>query len=147
MKFIKYPLINIIFIFFSASASLACHKGDYESTAKGHHKWGKKVGIFQFTENTTITSATLTSCDIYTAFLESQYDYIQEQIVHGSGPHLDALSMMSGCNPDLNTEFSRTLRINYVELFSMGRNPQILRNRIENLIDSNSLLKMSCRKV
>jgi len=147
MKFIKYPLINIIFILFSASASLACHKGDFESTGKGHHKWGKNVGFFQFTENTTISSATSTSCDYYTAFIDSQYDYIQIQIVHGSGPHLDALNMMSGCAHDLKSEFSKTLRINYVELLSVGRNPRKLRSRIENLIESNSLLKMSCRKV
>ena len=147
MKFIKYPLINIIFILFSVSGSLACHKGDFESTGKGHHKWGKKVGFFQFTENTTISSATSTSCDFYSAFIESQYDYIQEQIVHGSGPHLDALTMMSGCGLDLKTEFSKTLRINYVELLKVGRNAKKLRSRIENFIDSNSLLKMSCRKV
>ena len=148
MGFMKFKLMEIvIFILFSASASLACHKGDFESTAKGHHKWGKKVGFFQFTENTTISSATSTSCDYYTAFIESQYDLIQKQIVHGSGPHLDALTMISGCGPELKTEFSRTLRINYVKLFSVGRNPQKLRNRIENLIDSNSILKMSCLKV
>lgn len=147
MEFIKFTLMKIIFILFSSSISIACHQGDFESTGKGHHKWGKNVGLFQFTENTTISSATSTSCDYYTAFLESQYDYIKKQIVHGSGPHLEALNMLSGCTPNLKSEFTRTLRINYVELFGFVKNTQILKTNIENLIDSNLLLSKYCRKV
>jgi len=147
-KKIMQLLLKIILLFYItvlASNALACHQGDFESTAKGHHKWGQKVGLFQFTENTTITAATSTSCDYYTAFLESQYDYLREQVARGVGPHLDALATINGCGSHVRTEFSSTLRVNYFELFNY-RNPQILRSGIEQLIDSNSNLKLFCRK-
>ena len=55
--------------------------------------------------------------------------------------------MMTGCDEQVRTEFSETLRVNYVEFFGNNRNPQALRNGIEKLIDSSYTLKLSCRKV
>ena len=145
----KTKLKSILFLFLItfASNTLACHKGDFESSGKSHHKWGKNVGIFQYTENITISVSTTTSCDFYTAFLDSQYDFIQEQVSFGQGPHLDALAIINGCEEQVRTNFSHTLRVNYIDLFGNHRNSQALRNGIEKLIDSNSTLKLSCRKV
>ena len=79
----------LVFIYyFAASVASACHEGDFESVYKGHHKWGKSAGIFQFTENSTISFSTSSSCDLYTAFLENEYYFIQEQVAYGHGPHL-----------------------------------------------------------
>ena len=136
----------LVFIYyFTASVASACHEGDFESVYKGHHKWGKSAGIFQFTENSTISFSTSSSCDLYTAFLENEYYFIQEQVAYGHGPHLDALAMITGCNPKVRSKFSQTLRSNYTNLFSKQRNPHELRNEIEKLINSNTLLKESCR--
>ena len=143
---ILYLFLNLFLITF-ASNSLACHKGDFGSSGKSHHKWGKNVGIFQFTENVTISVSTTTSCDFYTAFLDSQYDFIQEQVAYGYGAHLDALAMINGCEDQVKAEFSKTLSVNYFELFGEIKNPQALRNGIEKLIGSNSTLNLSCRKV
>jgi hypothetical protein len=55
--------------------------------------------------------------------------------------------MINGCEERVRTEFSKALRVNYIELFSDHNNSQALRNGIEQLIDSNSKLKLSCRKV
>jgi hypothetical protein len=138
----------LIFLFISvASIASACHEGDFDSSGKGHHKFGKNIGILQFTENSTISVSTTTSCDFYTAFLDSEYDFIQQQVAYGHGPHLDALAMINGCEERVRTEFSKTLRVNYVELFGDQRNPHTLSNGIEKLIDSNSTLKLSCRRV
>ena len=138
----------LIFLFISvASIASACHEGDFDSSGKGHHKFGKNIGILQFTENSTISVSTTTSCDFYTAFLDSEYDFIQQQVAYGHGPHLDALAMINGCNDKVRTEFSKTLRVNYIELFGDQRNPHTLSNGIEKLIDSNSTLKLSCRRV
>ena len=137
----------LVFFFISAtSVASACHEGDFESVYKGHHKWGKNAGIFQFTENSTISVSTSSSCDLYTAFLDSEYNLIQEQVAYGHGPHIDALAMITGCNPKVRSEFSQTLRSNYTNLFSKPRNPNELRNGIEKLIKSNTLLKESCRR-
>ena len=138
--------MNIFILVILNSYVSACHQGDFESTAKGHHQWGKKVGFFQFTENTTITSVTSTSCDYYTAFLESQYNYIQEQVVIGSGQHIEALTMISGCDSDSKYELIRTLRNNYSELFLVKNDPKILGQKIKNLIYSNPLMKFACQK-
>ena len=146
MKAIYNTILILLFISV-ASITLACHEGDFESSGKGHHKYGKSVGILQYTENLTISVSTSTYCDFYTAFLDSEYDFILEQVAYGHGPHLDALAMITGCDEQVRTKFSQTLRVNYTELFGDHRNPQVLRNGIEKLIDSNSTLKLSCRKV
>ena len=146
MKAIHNTILIILFISVSSIAS-ACHEGDFDSSGKGHHKFGKNIGILQFTENSTISVSTTTSCDFYTAFLDSEYDFIQQQVAYGHGPHLDALAMINGCEDRVRTEFSKTLRVNYVELFGDQRNPHTLSNGIEKLIDSNSTLKLSCRRV
>ena len=146
MKAIYINILIILFISVSSIAS-ACHVGDFDSSGKGHHQFGKNSGILQFTENSTVSVSTTTSCDFYTAFLESEYHFIKQQIAFGNGAHLDALATINGCEEVVRVEFSRALRVNYIELFSDHNNPQVLRNGIEELIDSNSKLKLSCRKV
>ena len=146
MKAIHNTTLIILFISVASIAS-ACHEGDFDSSGKGHHKFGKNIGILQFTENSTISFSTTTYCDLYTAFLHSEYDFIQQQVVYGYGPHLDALAMINGCEDRVRTEFSKTLRVNYVELFGDQRNPHTLSYGIEKLIDSNSTFKLSCRRV
>ena len=137
----------VFFFVYTASVASACHEGDLESLNKGHHKWGKSAGLFQFTENTSTNwVSTSISCDLYTAFLDSEYNFIQEQVAYGHGPHLDALAMITGCNPKVRSEFSQTLRSNYTNLFSEPRNSHELRNGIEKLIKSNNLLKASCKR-
>ena len=143
---IIYRTFLVLIYFSAASVASACHEGDFESVYKGHHKWGKNSGIFQFTENSTISVSTSSSCDLYTAFLDNEYNFIQEQVAFGHGPHLDALAMITGCNPKVRSEFSQTLRSNYTNLFSEPRNTHELRNGIENLIKSNTRLKESCRR-
>ena len=148
LKHLQIQKINrtlLIFFFVStSSAALACHEGDFESVYKGHHKWGNSAGLFQFTENSTISVSTSSSCDFYTAFLDNEYNFIQEQVAFGHGAHLDALAMINGCNPKVRSKFSQTLRSNYANLFSEQRNPHELRDGIEKLIKSNNVLKASC---
>ena len=143
---IIYRTFLVVFFLSAASTASACHEGDFESVYKGHHKWGKSVGLFQFTENSTISLSTSSSCDLYTAFLDSEYNFIQEQVAYGHGPHLDALAMITGCNPKVRSELSQTLRSNYKNLFREQKNSHELRNGIEKLIKSNTVLKASCRR-
>ena len=77
-------------------------------------------------------------------FENSEYNLIQEQVAYGHGPHLDALTMITGCKPKVRFEFSQTLRSNYANLFSERKNVHELRNGIEKLIKSNNVLKASC---
>ena len=142
---LKYAFL-ILFSLFTTNI-FACHKGDFESSGKGHHKFGKNIGIFQFTENSTISVSTSTSCDFYLAFLDSEYDLIKQQVAYGLGAHLDALASINGCEENVKADFSQALRYNYIELFSDHNNPQALSNGIEQMIDSNAKLKLYCEKV
>ena len=141
-----FRIFLVLLLISAASVASACHEGDFESVYKGHHKWGKSAGLFQFTENSTISVSTSSSCDLYTAFLDNEYNFIQEQVAFGHGPHIDALAMITGCNPKVRYEFSQTLRLNYTNLFSEQKNSHELRNGIEKLIKSNTVLKESCRR-
>ena len=144
---IIYRTFLVLIYFSAASVASACHEGDLESLNKGHHKWGKSAGIFQFTENTSTNwVSTSISCDLYTAFLDSEYNLIQEQVAYGHGPHLDALAMITGCDAKVRSELSQTLRSNYKNLFRERKNSYELRNGIENLIKSNTVLKASCKR-
>ena len=138
MKAIHNTILIILFISVSSIAS-ACHEGDFDSSAKGHHKFGKNIGILQFTENSTITVSTTTSCDFYTGFLDSEYDFIQQQVAYGHGPQLDAIAMITGCDEQVRTEFSKTLRVNYVEL-----NGEALSRRLEIVLNREPVLLDKC---
>jgi len=83
---------------------------------------------------------TTTSCDFYAAFLDSEYDFVREQVAFGHGTHLHDLAIINGCNELVRAEFSQTLRVNYSDLFGNHRNPQALKNGIEKLIDSVFLI-------
>ena len=138
MKSIYNTILIILFISVASNAS-ACHEGDFESSGKGHHKFGKNIGILQFTENSTISVSTTTSCDFYTAFLDSEYDFIQQQVAYGHGPQLDAIAMITGCDEQVRTEFSKTLRVNYVEL-----NGEALSHRLEIVLNREPVLLDKC---
>ncbi len=138
MKSIYNTILIILFISVASNAS-ACHEGDFESSGKGHHKFGKNIGILQFTENSTISVSTTTSCDFYTAFLDIEYDFIQQQVAYGHGPQLDAIAMITGCDEQVRTEFSKTLRVNYVEL-----NGEALSRRLEIVLNREPVLLDKC---
>ena len=138
MKSIYNTILIILFISVASNAS-ACHEGDFESSGKGHHKFGNNIGILQFTENSTISVSTTTSCDFYTGFLDSEYDFIQQQVAYGHGPQLDAIAMITGCDEQVRTEFSKTLRVNYVEL-----NGEALSRRLEIVLNREPVLLDKC---
>ncbi len=137
------PMLLLAMIL-SYSSLKACHEGDFGALNKGHYKWGKNAGIFQYTENITIFTSTSTSCDLYTAYLETQYDIIQEQVAQGSGPQLDALAHYSGCEKQAVPSFRKTLNAKYEELFGSNHDAGILRNQILGLIETTPSLSDSC---
>ena len=98
----------------------ACHEGDFGTLNKGHYKWGKNVGIFQYTESITVLTSTSTSCDLYTAYLENQYQIIQEQVAQGTGAQLDALAYFSGCEKQAVPSFRKTWMQESFETRSSG---------------------------
>ena len=122
----------------------ACHEGDFWALNKGHYKWGKNVGIFQYTESITVLTSTSTSCDLYTAYLENQYQFIQQQVAQGTGAQLDALAHYSGCEKQAIPSFRKTLYANYEALFGPNHDAGILRNQILVLIETTPSLSESC---
>ena len=127
------------------SSLMACHEGDFGALNKGHHKWGKSAGIFQYTENITIITFSSTSCDLYTAYLETQIDIIQEQVAQGNGPQLDALAHYSGCEKQVLPSFRQTMFANYEKLFGSTHDAEILRKQIIGLIETTPSLRRDCQ--
>ena len=144
MKTINRTLMVFFFVS-TASVASACHEGDLESLNKGHHKWGKSAGIFQYTESITIITFSSTSCDLYTAYLETQYDIIQEQVAQGTGPQLNALAHYSGCEKQALPSFRQTMYANYEELFGSTHDAEILRKQIIGLIETTPSLNGACQ--
>ena len=142
MKSFKKILFSILCLF--GSTALACHQGDFTTSNKGHYKWGKYAGIFQYTESMTIFTSTTTFCDFYTAYVENQYDIIQEQVAKGHGSHLDALAHFTGCREQALRPFRRTLNTHYEELFGMQKNPSMVREKIAGLIELTLALRSLC---
>jgi len=141
--FLKPALL--LFLISFASNAFACHEGDFESSGKGHHKFGKNMGILQFTENSTISVSTTTSCDFYTAFLDSEYDFIQQQVAYGHGPHLDALASLRGCSIDSKLLFCQVLHENFSKLFENHElNGEALSRRLEIILNREPVLLDKC---
>ena len=144
MKTFKKILFSIFV--FTGSTAMACHQGDFTTPNKSHHKWGKNSGLFQYTEGMTISTSTTTSCDFYTAYIENQYDIIQEQVAKGHGSHLDALAHFTGCREQALRPFRRTLNTHYEELFGMQKNPAMVREKIAGLIELTPALRTLCAR-
>ena len=83
-------------------------------------------------------------CDLYTAYLENQYQIIQEQVAQGTGAQLDALAYYSGCEKQAVPSFRKTLYANYDALFGSNQDAGILRNQILGLIETTPSLSESC---
>ena len=105
---------------------------------------GQVCGNISDTESMTIFTSTTTSCDFYTAYIENQYDIIQEQVAKGHGSHLDALAHFSGCREQALRPFRRTLNAHYDELFGMQNNPAMVQKKIAGLIELTQSLKSLC---
>ena len=142
-KFLKPALL--LFLISFASNAFACHEGDFESSGKGHHKFGKNIGILQFTENSTISVSTSTSCDFYTAFLDSEYDFIQQQAAYGHGPYLDALLSFRGCSINNKDRFQQLIRKHFSYLFeNPENNGAALGHRLEIVLKHDRVFRNQC---
>ena len=141
--FLKPALL--LFLISFASNAFACHEGDFESSGKGHHKFGKNIGILQFTENSTISVSTSTSCDFYTAFLDSEYDFIQQQVAYGHGTYLDALLSFRGCSINNKDRFQQLMRIHFSYLFeNPENNGAALGHRLEIVLKHDRIFRNQC---
>ena len=76
------PLLAIIILIVLVSKGWACHE---EDTNLDGHKPKTGVGIIVSTEIIFAFSSTTTSCDMYTAYLKSNYDQIAENAAVGGG--------------------------------------------------------------
>ena len=137
----------IFFLYFTIflKVIIACHEGDFLTLNKNHHKWGGGAGILQYTESSTISSFTSSSCDLYTAFLEKNFNSLQEETAQSSGFHLNALAIFWGCPKELFSTFNIQLNQNYSILFNLYTGPQNFKIKVNNIIESNNLLNKNCQ--
>ena len=110
---IKY-LLSFCFITLFASSGWACHE---EDTNLDGHKPKTGVGIIVSTEIIVAFSSTTTSCDMYTAYLQSNYEQIAENAAKGKGPHLEALIAYRGCPSNSLASLRQAFKVGYASLF------------------------------
>ena len=147
-KYSQIALSGVIWSF-SVSVAFACHSNDLGAPFKGHHEYGKSSGILQYTENITVSTSTLTSCDFYTAFLEKEYDNIAEQAAQGQGMHLNVVADYAGCPATLTGEFGYAMQNNFEQLFSKKSPARShrLRQELTVMIRSTPKLQQTCNNI
>ena len=107
-------LLAIIILAVLVSKSWACHE---EDTNLDGHKPKTGVGIIVSTEIIVAFSSTTTSCDMYTAYLKSNYEQIAENAAVGGGLHLEGLFAYRGCSRDSLIRLQRAFKVKFESMF------------------------------
>ena len=138
------PLLAIIILIVLVSKGWACHE---EDTNLDGHKPKTGVGIIVSTEIIVAFSSTTTSCDMYTAYLKSNYDQIAENAAVGGGLHLEGLFAYRGCSRDSLATLQRAFKTKFEFMFP-NSDPlgEQFSQRFEQLIISENL-KTECRSL
>ena len=107
-------LLAIIILAVLVSKSWACHE---EDTNLDGHKPKTGVGIIVSTEIIVAFFSTTTSCDMYTAYLKSNYEQIAENAAVGGGLHLEGLFAYRGCSRDSLIRLQRAFKVKFESMF------------------------------
>ena len=110
----KSSILVLILLVVFASKGWACHE---EDTNLDGHKPKTGIGIIVSTEIIVAFSSTTTSCDMYTAYLESNYDWIAENAAAGEGRHLEALVAYRGCSRDSLVQLKSAFKVRFESMF------------------------------
>ena len=133
---VKYSLF-LCFATLFASSGWACHE---EDTNLDGHKPKTGVGIIVSTEIIVAFSSTTTSCDMYTAFLQSNYEQIAENAAKGEGTHLEALIAYRGCPSNSLASLLQAFRVEYASLFpTSDPEGEKFPERFESLLKNQNL--------
>ena len=140
----KSSILVLILLVVFASKGWACHE---EDTNLDGHKPKTGIGIIVSTEIIVAFSSTTTSCDMYTAYLESNYDWIAENAAAGEGRHLEALVAYRGCSRDSLATLQLAFKTKFEFMFP-NSDPlgEQFSQRFEQLIISENL-KTECRSL
>ena len=77
-------------------------------------------------------------------FIEDNFEFMYEETAKGNGPHLDALSFLSGCK-NYSKVFFKVLKQNYSDLFLHDQKSLTVSSRI--ITDKIYLLKTSSQEL
>ena len=131
------PLLAIIILIVLVSKGWACHE---EDTDLDGHKPKTGVGIIVSTEIIVAFSSTTTSCDMYTAYLKSNYDQIAENAAVGGGLHLEGLFAYRGCSRDSLGPLQNAFKVRFETMFpSSDPLGEQFPHRFEQLIINENL--------
>ena len=148
----KLGLFSMFAILTFATGSeylMACHEEAFGSqfvpTLRGHNPTSRQSGFLTSFEGTAAFLSTSTKCDVYTSFIELNYDQIVENAAQGHGPYLDALASLRGCSIDSKLLFRQVLHENFSELFENHElNGEALSRRLEIILNREPVLLDKC---
>ena len=150
-KISLFSIFAILIFTFGSEYLMACHEeasggdGGMWPTLRGHNPTSRQSGFLTTFEGTAAFLSTSTKCDVYTSFIELNYDQIVENAAQGHGPYLDALASLRGCSIDSKLFFRKVLHENFSELFENHElNGEALSRRLEIILNSEPVLLDKC---
>ena len=150
-KLSLFSIFAILIFTFGSEYLMACHEeasggdGGMWPTLRGHNPTSRQSGFLTSFEGTAAFLSTSTKCDVYTSFIELNYDQIVENAAQGHGPYLDALASLRGCSIDSKLLFRQVLHENFNELFENHElNGEALSRRLEIILNREPVLLDKC---
>ncbi len=128
---------------------MACHEeasgSQFVPTLRGHNPTSRQSGFLTSFEGTAAFLSTSTKCDVYTSFIELNYDQIAENAAQGHGPYLDALLSFGGCSINNKDRFQQLMRKHFSYLFeNPENNGAALGHRLEIVLKHDRIFRNQC---
>ena len=96
------------------------------------------------TEGATINISTSSKCDLYTSYVNQNFDIIAHEAANGSGKHLNLLASFEGCPVHSHEIFAYELKKNYTEIFNKDFETKRFHSKILNVVETNQFLNQQC---
>jgi len=148
----KLSLFSIFAILTFTNGSeylMACHEeasgSQFVPTLRGHNPTSRQSGFLTSFEGTAAFLSTSTKCDVYTSFIELNFDQIAENAAQGHGPYLDALLSFRDCSINNKDRFQQLMREHFRYLFeNPENNGAALGHRLEIVLKHDRIFRNQC---
>ena len=127
------------------------HRTFYPGHDKGHPGF---TVLFSTSSTTTSTLAFTTGgnmlrgAQLRNEFINQNLYAVKLDSAKGDGEFVETLAQLSGCDqPEVQAVFASQMRKHFAEVFSSveENDPQLLSNRVDNLIDQNPQMRVLCQ--
>lgn len=133
----------------------AGHEHVHKMFYPGHDRNHPGFTLLFSTSSTTTSSLAFTTGGNMLRAAQLRNEFINENLyavkldsAKGDGEYVETLAQLSGCDqPGVQAVFASQMRAHFAEVFSSVEDgdPQLLSNRVDNLIDQNPQMRTLCQ--